>query len=122
MRKQHGIFSRVIHFTSCFLSCEFPSLATNLSIVYRWGNTPLDEARLGGNKNFINLFETARTSQISELSDCHGGIQGTNTISCVAFHSIIIIAGIYLGYNLLRPKVPGYSLISSIFLSSKRKA
>ncbi|KAF2317566.1 hypothetical protein GH714_024741 [Hevea brasiliensis] len=38
----------------------------------RWGNTPLDEARLGGNKNFIRLFEIARTSQISEFSDCHG--------------------------------------------------
>ncbi|XP_057995528.1 potassium channel SKOR isoform X2 [Hevea brasiliensis] len=41
----------------------------------RWGNTPLDEARLGGNKNVIKLFEIARTSHMSEFSDCHGQIQ-----------------------------------------------
>lgn len=30
----------------------------------RWGNTPLDEARIGGNKDLIKLFEVARASQI----------------------------------------------------------
>lgn len=32
--------------------------------VYRWGNTPLDEARIGGNKDLIKLLEVARASQI----------------------------------------------------------
>ncbi|KAG6753809.1 hypothetical protein POTOM_041808 [Populus tomentosa] len=30
----------------------------------RWGNTPLDEARIGGNKDLIKLLEVARASQI----------------------------------------------------------
>ncbi|KAH7529250.1 hypothetical protein FEM48_Zijuj05G0164600 [Ziziphus jujuba var. spinosa] len=34
----------------------------------RWGNTPLDEARIGGNKNLIKLLEAAKTSQLSEFS------------------------------------------------------
>ncbi|OMO72368.1 hypothetical protein CCACVL1_17837 [Corchorus capsularis] len=34
----------------------------------RWGNTPLDEARMGGNKSLIGLLETARTSQMSEFA------------------------------------------------------
>ncbi|KAI9174634.1 hypothetical protein LWI28_020378 [Acer negundo] len=31
----------------------------------RWGNTPLDDACIGGNKNMIKLLEVARTSQMS---------------------------------------------------------
>ncbi|KAK0587625.1 hypothetical protein LWI29_026023 [Acer saccharum] len=31
----------------------------------RWGNTPLDDADIGGNKNMIKLLEVARTSQMS---------------------------------------------------------
>ncbi|KAL5815414.1 hypothetical protein ACOSQ4_026055 [Xanthoceras sorbifolium] len=33
----------------------------------RWGNTPLDDARIGGSKNLIKLLEVARTSQMSEF-------------------------------------------------------
>lgn len=35
----------------------------------RWGSTPLDEARIGGNKKLIKLLEVARASQLSEFSD-----------------------------------------------------
>ncbi|KAG4402628.1 hypothetical protein GLYMA_02G243400v4 [Glycine max] len=33
----------------------------------RWGNTPLDEARMCGNKNLIKLLEDAKSSQLSEF-------------------------------------------------------
>ncbi|KAJ6748958.1 hypothetical protein OIU79_029946 [Salix purpurea] len=33
---------------------------------YSWGNTPLDEARIGGNKDLIKLLEAARASQIAD--------------------------------------------------------
>lgn len=36
----------------------------------RWGNTPLDEARIGGNKNLIKLLEEAMSAQLSEFSSC----------------------------------------------------
>ncbi|KAI5330578.1 hypothetical protein L3X38_029976 [Prunus dulcis] len=35
----------------------------------RWGRTPLDEARIGGNKKLIKLLEVARASQLSEFSN-----------------------------------------------------
>ncbi|XP_068308778.1 potassium channel SKOR-like [Pyrus communis] len=35
----------------------------------RWGRTPLDEARIGGNKKLIKLLEVARASQLSDFSD-----------------------------------------------------
>ncbi|TKY56680.1 Potassium channel SKOR [Spatholobus suberectus] len=33
----------------------------------RWGNTPLDEARMCGNKNLIKLLEEAKSAQLSEF-------------------------------------------------------
>uniref|UniRef100_A0A5B7CAK4 Potassium channel n=1 Tax=Davidia involucrata TaxID=16924 RepID=A0A5B7CAK4_DAVIN len=41
----------------------------------RWGNTPLDDARVGGNKNLIKLLEDAKCTQLSEFPDCFEGIQ-----------------------------------------------
>ncbi|KAM7515882.1 hypothetical protein LguiA_005465 [Lonicera macranthoides] len=35
----------------------------------RWGNTPLDEGRLCGNKNMIKILEEAKSSQLSEFHD-----------------------------------------------------
>ncbi|GFY90743.1 STELAR K+ outward rectifier [Actinidia rufa] len=35
----------------------------------RWGNTPLDEARMCGNNNLIKLLEEAKSSQLSEFAD-----------------------------------------------------
>ncbi|KAL8161187.1 hypothetical protein V2J09_012676 [Rumex salicifolius] len=35
----------------------------------RWGNTPLDEARMCGNKNLIKLLEDAKTAQLSTNSE-----------------------------------------------------
>ncbi|KAI9087397.1 hypothetical protein K1719_030717 [Acacia pycnantha] len=40
----------------------------------RWGHTPLDEARIGGNRSMIRLLEVAKISQLAEVSD---GIQET---------------------------------------------
>ena len=62
----------------------------SLSSACRWGNTPLDDACIGGNKNLIKLLEVARTSQLSELSDCSQGIRGTNKI-VVLTYSIAIL-------------------------------
>ncbi|KAL0284331.1 UNVERIFIED_CONTAM: Potassium channel SKOR [Sesamum angustifolium] len=36
----------------------------------RWGNTPLDESRLSGNKNMITLLEEAKKTQLSEYHEC----------------------------------------------------
>ncbi|KAJ9676731.1 hypothetical protein PVL29_021977 [Vitis rotundifolia] len=41
----------------------------------RWGNTPLDEARIGGNKNLIKLLEEAMSAQLSEFSSCSQDIR-----------------------------------------------
>ncbi|XP_057807219.1 potassium channel SKOR isoform X2 [Salvia miltiorrhiza] len=35
----------------------------------RWGNTPIDEGRICGNKNMIRLLEEAKTAQLSEYPD-----------------------------------------------------
>ncbi|GMI75411.1 STELAR K+ outward rectifier [Hibiscus trionum] len=42
----------------------------------RWGNTPVDDARIGGNRNLIGLLEAARTSQMAEFLDCPQQIRG----------------------------------------------
>ncbi|XP_028791312.1 potassium channel SKOR-like, partial [Neltuma alba] len=44
----------------------------------RWGYTPLDEARIGGNRNMIRLLEVAKISQLTEISD---DIQETQEIA-----------------------------------------
>ncbi|KAE8700796.1 protein Rf1 [Hibiscus syriacus] len=36
----------------------------------RWGNTPLDEGRMCGNKNLIELLEDAKSTQLSEFPYC----------------------------------------------------
>ncbi|KAH1047696.1 hypothetical protein J1N35_038480 [Gossypium stocksii] len=36
----------------------------------RWGNTPLDEARMCGHKNLIKLLEDAKPTRLSELPHC----------------------------------------------------
>ncbi|XP_028078976.1 potassium channel KOR1-like [Camellia sinensis] len=41
----------------------------------RWGNTPLDEARIGGDKNLVKLLEEAKSGQLAEFSDCFKEIQ-----------------------------------------------
>ena len=56
----------------------FPTRVTfvSLSSIFRWGNTALDDALIGGNKNLIKLLKVARTSQLSGLSDCSQEIRG----------------------------------------------
>ncbi|XP_042518763.1 potassium channel SKOR-like isoform X1 [Macadamia integrifolia] len=41
----------------------------------RWGNTPLDEAHMCGNKNLIKLLEDAKSVQLSKYHDCSQEIQ-----------------------------------------------
>ncbi|KAH1121825.1 hypothetical protein J1N35_004985 [Gossypium stocksii] len=36
----------------------------------QWGNTPVDEAQMCGNKNLIKLLEDAKSTQLSELPHC----------------------------------------------------
>lgn len=48
----------------------------SLSSSCRWGNTALDDALIGGNKNLIKLLKVARTSQLSGLSDFSQEIRG----------------------------------------------
>jgi ankyrin repeat protein len=38
-----------------------------ISLQNRWGNTPLDEARMSGNKNLIKLLEDAKSAQLTEF-------------------------------------------------------
>ncbi|XAR73572.1 hypothetical protein NMG60_11007583 [Bertholletia excelsa] len=37
----------------------------------RWGNTPVDEARICGNKNLIKLLEDAKSTELSVFSHCN---------------------------------------------------
>jgi hypothetical protein len=80
----------------------------------RWGNTPLDDACIGGNKNLMKLLEVARTSQLSELSDCSQRIQGTNKI-VVLTYSITILN--YLVSNKL--SISGWYFTAQIFVAEK---
>lgn len=52
----------------------------------RWGKTPMDEARIGGNKGLIKLLEDAKITQLSELSVCFERIEGkTQKRKCTVF-------------------------------------
>ncbi|KAK8309738.1 hypothetical protein V6Z12_D02G143400 [Gossypium hirsutum] len=42
----------------------------------RWGNTPVDDARIGGNRNLIALLEAARASQMADFFDHPQQIRG----------------------------------------------
>ncbi|KAL1112694.1 hypothetical protein V6Z11_D02G142700 [Gossypium hirsutum] len=46
--------------------------------VRRWGNTPVDDARIGGNRNLIALLEAARASQMADFFDHPQQIRGTS--------------------------------------------
>lgn len=43
---------------------------------FRWGNTPVDEARVSGNKQMIGLLEEAKSAQLSEFPDVPHEISG----------------------------------------------
>uniref|UniRef100_A0A2P2LLD9 Potassium channel n=1 Tax=Rhizophora mucronata TaxID=61149 RepID=A0A2P2LLD9_RHIMU len=45
----------------------------------RWGNTPLDDGRLCGNKKLIKLLEDAKSAQLSELQNCSHEITEKNS-------------------------------------------
>ena len=66
---------------------NFPTGMTfvSLSSACRWGNTALDDALIGGNKNLIKLLEVARASQLSGLSDYSQEIQGMKKIVALTY-------------------------------------
>ncbi|XP_038992987.1 potassium channel SKOR-like [Hibiscus syriacus] len=41
--------------------------SNNYAFLCRWGNTPLDEGQMCGNKNLIKLLEDAKSTQLSEF-------------------------------------------------------
>ncbi|XP_017242282.2 potassium channel SKOR isoform X1 [Daucus carota subsp. sativus] len=54
----------------------------------RWGNTPLDEARIGGNKTLIQLLENAKHDQLLKFPNCLKGFQDVQRKCTVfPFHS-----------------------------------
>nr|XP_016467944.1 PREDICTED: potassium channel SKOR-like [Nicotiana tabacum] len=55
--------------------------------VDRWGRTPLDEARVGGNKNLIKLLEDAQGSQLSEFSTNFGKQDEGQRVRCTVLAS-----------------------------------
>ncbi|PHT53660.1 Potassium channel GORK [Capsicum baccatum] len=56
--------------------------------VDRWGKSPLDEARVGGNKNLIKLLEDAKGSQLSEFSPSFSRSQDEGPrVRCTVFTS-----------------------------------
>jgi hypothetical protein len=86
----------------------------SLSSACRWGNTPLDDAWIGGNKNLIKLLEVTRTSQLSELSDCSQEIRGTNKIVVLTYCITILN---YLVSNKL--SISGWNFIAHKFVAEK---
>ena len=52
------------------------SFFNNYAFLCRWGNTPLDEGRMCGNKNLIKLLEDAKSTQLSEFPYCSKEITG----------------------------------------------
>ncbi|KAJ4706267.1 Potassium channel SKOR [Melia azedarach] len=52
----------------------------------RWGNTPLDEGRMCGNKNLIKLLEDAKSTQLSEFPyDSQDMIEKKHPRKCTVF-------------------------------------
>ncbi|XP_051146393.1 potassium channel SKOR-like isoform X2 [Andrographis paniculata] len=50
----------------------------------RYGNTPLDEATMGGNRNMIRLLEEAKKAQLSEFPNCSQTV--TDRLTMVHHH------------------------------------
>lgn len=46
---------------------EWFDICTDTDTACRWGNTPLDESRMSGNKNVIRLLEEAKSTQLLEF-------------------------------------------------------
>ncbi|GFP94887.1 potassium channel skor [Phtheirospermum japonicum] len=52
----------------------------------RWGNTPMDEGRMCGNKNMIRLLEEAKMAQLSEFPDSSLDVTDkSHTKKCTVF-------------------------------------
>lgn len=50
-------------------------------MIFRWGNTPVDEGRMCGNKNMIRLLEEAKAAQLSEFPDHSQEVTGKKIFS-----------------------------------------
>lgn len=53
---------------------------TSFYLQNRWGNTPLDEARMCGNKNLIKLLEDAKSAHLSEFPCSPHELLGTDML------------------------------------------
>ena len=86
----HAKMSEDSNPSTCILHLPLPLIITFFWIFVsgRWGNTPLDEARIGGNKNLIKLLEEAMSAQLSEFSSCSQEIRGTTKTT--TFASVIL--------------------------------
>ncbi|KAE9596129.1 putative potassium channel, voltage-dependent, EAG/ELK/ERG, ankyrin repeat-containing [Lupinus albus] len=51
----------------CFMAKLLLEAGASVFAKDRWGNTPLDEARMSGNKNLIKLLEDAKSAQLTEF-------------------------------------------------------
>ncbi|KAA8530688.1 hypothetical protein F0562_005378 [Nyssa sinensis] len=51
----------------------------------RWGNTPIDEGRMCGNKNMIKLLEDAKSAQLSEYPDSQEITDKMHPRKCTVF-------------------------------------
>lgn len=74
------------HFLACIKKIHIEnSSLPQLSIIglcCRWGNTPLDEGRMSGNKNLIKLLEIAKSSQLAEITNQSPEITGAELLYC----------------------------------------
>lgn len=59
-----------------FQQSKHTRLFWQLFNICRWGNTPLDEGRMCGNKNLIKMLENAKSAQLSEFPELHQEITG----------------------------------------------
>lgn len=65
--------------------------------MYRWGNTPLDEAILSGNNTLIELLEEAKSSQLS--SQITSSSKEPSGIKIYVFAYLIILKHSAINYK-----------------------
>ncbi|GAB4831624.1 hypothetical protein Ancab_005636 [Ancistrocladus abbreviatus] len=46
------------------------AVVDGVKVILGWGNTPLDEGQVCGNKNLIKLLEDAKSAQTSQFPEC----------------------------------------------------
>ncbi|XP_047311404.1 potassium channel SKOR-like [Impatiens glandulifera] len=59
----------------CSISCLLLEAGASIAAKDRWGSTPLDDARVSGDKKMIKLLEDAKRAQLSAFPDCSNEFQ-----------------------------------------------